>query len=102
MRAANRASMMKPDRWTTTERSGGPPGQRGEAVMLPNLRTEFQITELRRQETLAAAARYRAARGSSTTSGERRGSGRPQQRIGAALVRVGQRLQGACLVAPIA
>ena len=68
--------------------------------MLPDLRTEFQVTELRRQETLAAAGRYRAAQGASSRDSMWRGPEALRQRIGAALVQIGQRLQGTRPIEP--
>lgn len=60
--------------------------------MLPNLHSVFQVTELRRQEMLAAVAQNRAARDHIAGSRKRRVAAAPRQRIGATLIRVGQRL----------
>jgi hypothetical protein len=68
--------------------------------MFPHLDTESRITDMLRQETVAKAARYRAARRSVVHDGARRASRGLWKQIGAALVQAGQHLQGTRPVKP--
>lgn len=62
--------------------------------MLPNLHAEFQATDMRRHEALAAAERYRTAVGPASRATEQGTPGGLRRQIGAALIRVGRRLEG--------